>query len=120
MRNVIQAAVVALVVALATPVAAQDYEAGLEAYERGDYAAALGEFRLLAEQHDASAQSALGSMYHFGQGVVRDYVQAHLWWSLAARQGNRAATKARNNVAKSMTPEQIAEAQNLAREWKPK
>ena len=53
-----------------SPIALQQLLAGFGAYERGDYAAALSEFRLLAEQGDAPAQSALGSMYHFGRGVV--------------------------------------------------
>ena len=70
MRNDLKAVIVALALALGAPVAAQTYGTALEAYERGDYAAALSEFRLLAEQGDAPAQSALGSMYHFGQGVV--------------------------------------------------
>ena len=43
MRNVIKAAIVALVIALVAPVAAQDPEAGREAYQRGDCAAAVRE-----------------------------------------------------------------------------
>ncbi len=39
------------------------------------------------------------------QGVPQDYVQAHMWFNLAA------ATKALDTVAKRMTPAQIAEAQ---------
>ena len=70
MRNVIKAAVVALVLALAAPVIAQDYEAGVAAYNRGDYAAALGEFRALAEQGHATAQTNLGIMYHDGLAVA--------------------------------------------------
>ena len=84
MRNVIRAALVVTAFALAGPVAAQTYGTALEAYERGDYAAALSEFRLLAEHGDASAQSALGSMYHFGQGVVR---ATPLDWATNMRAG---------------------------------
>jgi uncharacterized protein len=40
--------------------------------------------------------------------------------SLSAAQGNRDAVKNREIIAKHMRPEQIAEAQKLAREWKPK
>jgi TPR repeat protein len=59
-------------------------------------------------------------MYFDGQGVPQDYVLAHKWLNLAAAQGGMrsdTAVKARDNVASQMTPEQIAEAQRLAREW---
>ena len=55
-----------------------------------------------------------------GRGVPQDYVQAHMWWNLAAVKGNTDAIKNRDVVAAKMTPTQIAEAQKLAREWKPK
>ena len=50
-----------------------DWEAGVDAYQAGDYATALKEFRLLAEQGDADAQFNLGVMYEDGQGVTQDY-----------------------------------------------
>ena len=46
-----------------TPVAAQDFEKGYDAYNAGDYATALKEWRPLAEQRDAKAQYTLGNMY---------------------------------------------------------
>ena len=59
-------------------------------------------------------------MYDNGEGVPQDYVTAHMWFNLAAASGNKDAVKARDIVAAQMTPAQIAEAQKLAREWKPK
>jgi len=64
-------------------------------------------------------------MYVDGQGVPQDYVLAHLWYNLAASRltdPNRRvrAVEVRDLVARMMTAEQIAEAQRLAREWKPK
>jgi hypothetical protein len=47
-------------------------------------------------------------------------VQACLWLSLAAAQGNKGASDALDSFAPKMTPTQIAEAKKLAREWKPK
>ncbi len=77
-----------------------------------------------AEQGDASAQYGLGSMYYNGQGVPEDHVQAHMWYNLAALDltgdDKEAAVKNRDSLAEKMTSEQIAEAQRLAREWKPK
>jgi len=58
------------------------------AYKRGDYATALRLFRPLAEQGNASAQSSLGFMYEYAQGVPQDYVAAAKWHRLAAQQGN--------------------------------
>ncbi len=94
-----------------------DFQAGWDAYNRGDYATALKEFRPIAEQGDATAQFNLGILYGKGQGVLQDYVQAHMWASLAATQNHELATKLRAALANDMTPEQIAEAQRLAREW---
>ena len=100
------------------------------AYEIGrvvprDYAEAVRWYRLAAEQGDADAQSTLGLMYGLGRGVPRrDYVQAYMWLNLAmSRVSGENATKfaqTRQSIAKKMTGEQIAEAQRLARELKPK
>jgi uncharacterized protein len=48
-----------------------------------------------------------------------------MWLNLAAAQaklvgGRNIAGEARDNIAAKMSPAQIAEAQRLAREWKPK
>ena len=101
-----------------------------------DYAQAATWYRKAAEQGDAYGQASLGLMYELGDGLPQNYVLAHMWFSLAAAHshadfadyGNMAdimyeATKSnadmRDELAKQMTPEQIAEAQRLAREWKP-
>ena len=41
----------------------QDFQKGASAFERGDYATALREWRPLAEQGNASAQAMLGYLY---------------------------------------------------------
>jgi len=59
-------------------------------------------------------------MYERGEGVVQDYVQSHKWFSLATSNAVlRVALLKRDAVAAKMTPDQIAEAARLAREWKP-
>ena len=92
-----------------------------------DYAEAVKWYRKAAEQGDADAQANLGDMYANGQGVPRDYVQAHKWFNLAAAhfpasetEGREKAVINRDRVAGKMNAAQIAEAQRLAREWKPK
>jgi TPR repeat protein len=84
-----------------------------------NYAEALTWFRKAADQGNAHAQFNLGAMYANGQGVPQDYVSAHMWFNLSAAQGEKNADKQRDLVAKRMTEAQIAEAQKLAREWKP-
>ncbi len=79
-------ALVLSIVCLATPAWA-DFEAGMDAYDRGDYATALREWRPLAKQGDAASQFLLGAMYAEGKGVQQDYVQARQWYEQAAAQG---------------------------------
>ncbi len=85
-----------------------------------DYQEAVKWYRRAAEQGDAGAQYNLALMYTRGQGMSQDYVLAHMWANLAASQGDENGEKMRDLVAKLMTPQQIAEAQKLSREWKPK
>ena len=92
-----------------------------------DYAEAVKWFRKAAEQGNAIAQNNLGAMYYNGQGVPQDYILAHMWFSLSVARSPASENKSRNDaarnrdiVASKMTPAQIAEAQQLAREWKPK
>ncbi len=94
-------------------------------YENGqsvpqDDAEAVKWYRKAAEQGDAEAQFNLGFMYGQGHGVAQDYVQAHMWSNLAAAQGDETAREVRDLFSDYMTPGQIAEAERLAREWKPK
>jgi TPR repeat protein len=80
-----------------------------------DYQKAMKWLQKAAEQEDAKAQYNLGVMYFKGKSVQQDYVQAHMWFNLAATNGLEAAAKARQEVTLLMTPQQIAEAQKLAR-----
>ena len=68
-----------------------DFQAGMDANNRGDYATALREWRPLAEQGDALAQYNLGILYFNGGGVPKDYQQALRWFRLAADQGEALA-----------------------------
>ena len=77
--GIISAAVISVVM-LATSAFAQDLNKGVDAYNAGDYATALQEFRPLAEQGNASAQNNLGWMYYKGQGVPQDYAEAVKWY----------------------------------------
>ena len=92
-----------------------------------DYAEAVKWYRLAAEQGSASGQYGLGLCYLAGNGVPQDYVLAHMWSNLAVSRFPASEAKSRNlaievldTLASLMTPEQIAEAQKMAREWRPK
>ena len=92
-----------------------------------DDAEAVRWLRRAAEQGVALAQSGLGLMYEKGRGVPQDYVQAHKWFNLGAsqmtsseREWRDSVVRHRTHVMSKMTSVQIAEAQRLAREWKPK
>jgi len=89
-----------------------------------DYAQAVKWYRLAADRGQIDAQNSLGIRYKRGEGVGQDYVQAHKWFALSAANAIHPADRARaianvEAVAKLMTPAQIAEAERLARAWKP-
>ena len=80
------------VVFASSQVLAQDFETGVEAYNAGDYEAALAEWLPLAEQGDVYAQNSLGVLY---LGIMssdgKDGGQAMKLYSLAAEQGEAGA-----------------------------
>ena len=85
-----------------------------------NYKEAIKWYKLAAEQHNDWAQYNLGILYSRGQGVPQDFVQAHMWFNLSAAsaaQGRPQAAEARDRLAGNMTSAQIAEAQELAKEW---
>jgi TPR repeat protein len=78
---------------LAAPGMAQEdpVKAGVEAYERGDYAAAVERWRRAAASGNADAQFNLGQAYKLGRGVQPDMRQAEDWYRRAALQGHEQA-----------------------------
>jgi formylglycine-generating enzyme required for sulfatase activity/TPR repeat protein len=94
-------------------------------YEEGegveyDATEAVKWYRKAADQGNMHAQSQLGPIYEKGEGVARDYIQALMFRTLAARSGSWLEAAPRDDLAKLMTREQVAEAGRLAREWEPK
>src|SRR4029079_15481968 len=92
-------------------------------YENGqgvpqDYLQARQWYAKAAAQGCADAQSRLGRLYEFGHGVMEDYVQAYKWYILGAAHGDKLGAELRDALAKRMTPAQIFQAQQRAREWK--
>ena len=85
-----------------------------------DYKEAVKWFNKSAEQGNADAQAYMSRLYYYGQGVPEDYVQAYKWSNLAAAQGFEGAKEAREMLKKRMSDAQIAEAQQLSREFRPR
>ena len=90
-------------------------------YENGegviqDYTEAAKWYRAAAEQAHAVAQYNLGVIYAKGEGVIQDYLLAHMWFNISAANGNVSAAEARNLVSQLMSHDQIAQAQELARQ----
>lgn len=81
---------VGVVIICAFPVRA-DYDAGVEAYTAGDYAAAVAEWQDLAEAGNPDSQFGMGLVYESGRGVGRDYRTAAAWYMAAAEQGHAPA-----------------------------
>jgi hypothetical protein len=69
------------------------YDAGVSAYRKGDFAAAIREFKPLAYQGRAAAQFYVGLMYYNGQGMKQDHTQAAVWFRKAAGRGHTQAQR---------------------------
>jgi len=89
-----------------------------------DYVEAARLYRLAAERGDPQAQYNLGLSYAKGEGVAQDNVSAHAWFNIAASRfpasdtvGRGLAVSSRDAVASKMKPEELAEAQQRARQW---
>lgn len=88
MRKHIAALMVITSMVMASAVSAQDFEKGQQAYNSGDYAAALVELKFLAERGHTGAQILLGWMCAEGKGVAQDHKEAVAWFRKAAEQGD--------------------------------
>jgi len=110
------------------PSAAWDLGSGyyLGQFGKRDYVEAAKWYRFAADRSYAPAAYELAYLYKNGEGVPSDVVSAHMWSNLAAGWmgpeaylGKQQAVTLRSSLERTMTPEQIAEAHRLARQWKP-
>jgi TPR repeat protein len=82
-----------------------------------DYGQAVRYLTLAAEQNEADAQFLLGGIY-FGDTVVpHNYVESYKWFRLASIKGNGESQNPLDSVSKRMSPQQVAEAERLIREF---
>jgi uncharacterized protein len=99
----------------------KNYETGRAGLPK-DFAQAEHWYGRAADGGDPYAAASLGILFNFGKGVKRDYVQAYMWYEVAASHlngGNKESVlELRDSLAKNLTREQISEAEGLARKWK--
>jgi len=87
-RSAVSLALPLIAVSMLTAPAFADVKDGVDAWQRGDYPAAVTEWRPLALAGDADAQFNLGQAYKLGRGVPADLTQAEDWYRRAAKQGH--------------------------------
>lgn len=81
-------AMTALSIGTAATPAIADVKTGVDAWQQGDYAKAIGEWRPLAQAGDPDAQFNMGQAYKLGRGVSADVTTAIGWYRKAAAQGH--------------------------------
>ena len=116
MNRLLVLSVLLLTLLHVNPAVSADFHKGVYAYKTGNYTKAFREFLSLAEQGDIRAQINLGVMYENGQGTIKDYVHAYMWWNFAASQGDKTAEKFKNIIEKKLSPTDISNANRLAGE----
>src|SRR3954451_17269323 len=77
-----------MLLATAAPLSAQSVKAGIEAWQRADYSAAVAIWRPLAEKGNADAAFNLGQAYRLGRGVPINIAAATTWFGRAAAKGH--------------------------------
>lgn len=107
------AGVVAIILASGAPALAGPWEDGMVAYNRGDYVPAIKLFRPLAQAGNAKAQNVLGTMYRKGEGVAKSSAKAFMWFSIAARKGDKDAMDSLQAMSKEMTPAEMTQAKQM-------
>ena len=119
MKSATIAVAVVILAFVAVQPARADFDSGQRAWDAGNVAEALTQWRTAADAGDRHAMLALGRLHLQGLGVIQDYVEAHKWLNLAASRGEAAALAERDALAAKMTPAQIAKAQERAAAWRP-
>ncbi|PKP88203.1 MAG: hypothetical protein CVT78_02740 [Alphaproteobacteria bacterium HGW-Alphaproteobacteria-17] len=87
-RSAVAFALPLLAASMLAPPAMADVKDGVDAWQRGDYQAAVAAWRPEALAGDADAQFNLGQAYKLGRGVPTDLAQAESWYRRAAKQGH--------------------------------
>lgn len=90
-RKLLVGAASASILLFGASASAADVKAGVDAWQAGNYGAAIAQWRPLAERGDPDAQFNLGQAYKLGRGVNADMQIAQTWYQKAAQQGHEQA-----------------------------
>jgi hypothetical protein len=93
-----------------------DLEAGIAAYEKGDYTEAFSQYKQAAEAGDVDAYGKLAGLYLYGVGTEKDYTNAYIWFGLAQHGGDKYAEKFKLTASSVMTLEQVKQAEEILAE----
>lgn len=89
--NIIKLLSFTLLVGLAAPGMANEYNEGFLAAESGNYGTAISKWGPLASSGHAIAQFNIALMYHGGLGVPANEAEAVKWYKMSAENGYYAA-----------------------------
>lgn len=85
-----------------------------------DHETAARWFRRAGELGVTDSQFNLGILFAKGAGVIRDLSEAYKWFEIAARNGDVDAAQKRDEIAATLAPADLADAQSRARSWQPR
>ncbi|HEX2555169.1 MAG TPA: hypothetical protein VHL98_15830 [Microvirga sp.] len=83
-----------------------------------DYPAAIPWFRQAADLGVRDSQFNLAVILAWGMGTPRNPVEAYKWFALAARAGDQEAAAKRDEIARELSPADLAAAKALAENWR--
>jgi uncharacterized protein len=91
-RRRLKTEMMAFLAVIAASPALADVKAGVDAWTRGDFSAAVKEWQEPASKGDADAQFNLGQAYKLGRGVKQNLAKAEELYSKASAQGHLQAS----------------------------
>ncbi|MEZ0260919.1 MAG: hypothetical protein ACAH80_07905 [Alphaproteobacteria bacterium] len=68
---------------------------------------------------DAAAQRDMAAMYETGKSVTKDDAEAYFWYSLSMAGGDKTAAAKSEEIARTLTPEQLESIAQRLKNWKP-
>ena len=95
--------------------AQSDAVKGYKAYQAGDFTEAVKWSRKAGDKGNVTAQFNLGQMYRKGEGVLQEMVAAHMWFNIAAANGNKGGVTNRDIAAGELSSADIVKAQARAK-----
>ena len=107
----------ALIISLSVAPAAADYAVALAHMHSGDYESAYRELRELSDRGYPVYQNMVARMHLEGKGVEADPVMAHVWYTLSASQGNEEGMRAKVELEKVLSEDQLLVSRRLAEEY---